>query len=394
MNKDVNLIKVIDFELSSICNAVCPVCGRRDENGHLTNFVQSYWTLKEVKRVLDVEIIKNLEMFSICGNYGDAMANIDIVKIVKWIRSINNECVIYLRTNGSIGSKKQYEELSKLKVVIVFGIDGIGEKNRLHRSNTNWKKINENLLAFTNISESWQTEIQFLLWNETIDQLIPLIDYLENINFNCLYLREPSIRDEYTEVFDIKERSTHFLSKLKTPDFIIETKWNKNKLIDLRNKIILTDINILEFKKSDFKVKQKKDIILKEYQYNKFEFSDLQKKEMCCKAQTCYSKHGYESNNLLENKYNIFISHDKYIMPCCLISLFIKDSIYHSTGLENNYQKEILNKIVEIGMEKFSLKDKTLKEIFESGVLHDFVYNNLEKGISYGQCKLNCGIKK
>ena len=41
---DSDLIRDIDFELSSICNAGCSVCMRRD-NGHYSNFEHTYWTL-------------------------------------------------------------------------------------------------------------------------------------------------------------------------------------------------------------------------------------------------------------------------------------------------------------------------------------------------------------
>jgi len=395
MNADANLIKVIDFELSSICNAVCPVCIRRNKNGYLEKFEQTYWKFEDVRRTIDIDIIKNLEMLSICGNYGDAMGNPDIVKIIKWFRIYNENCLIYLRTNGGIGTKAQYKQLAKLDVHIVFGIDGFGKGNNLYRVNTNWNKIDQNLKEFSNNAKSYQTEIQFLLWNETIDQLLPMIDYLENINFNTLYLRKPYTRGEYTEVFDIHERSTHFLSELKNTllDFIVETKWSKNKLKELKNKIILANITATELKKSDNKIKENIDIPRKNYEISEFEFSEEEKQLANSKRQTCYSKHGYESEDLLKNNYNVFISHDKYIMPCCLISSFIGSCLQYSNGKEDNYQKEVLNKIMEIGIEKFSLKDKTLKEVFESGVLNEFVYDNLEKGISFGKCRLNCGIR-
>ena len=124
-SNDFRLIREIDFELSSICNANCPVCPRT-EDGYLSDFEQTYWDLNEVKRVLDIGILKNLTGFNICGNYGDPMGNPDIVNIVKWVRSHNDKCKIHIRTNGGIGSIIQYEELGKLNVLIKFGIVGIG----------------------------------------------------------------------------------------------------------------------------------------------------------------------------------------------------------------------------------------------------------------------------
>ena len=45
-----NLVAV-DFEIASTCNAVCPVCIRRN-HGQLAEFTQQYRTAEEVKRIL------------------------------------------------------------------------------------------------------------------------------------------------------------------------------------------------------------------------------------------------------------------------------------------------------------------------------------------------------
>ena len=76
------LIKMIDFEVSSICNAGCSVCMRR-RDGHYSEFVSTYWSVADVKRVLDLDIVKNLGTITMCGNFGDAMGNPDIVEIVE-----------------------------------------------------------------------------------------------------------------------------------------------------------------------------------------------------------------------------------------------------------------------------------------------------------------------
>ena len=53
-----DFIRYIDFEISSLCNAGCPVCPRR-HNGHYSEFTQTYWTIDDVKNHIDLKIIKN-----------------------------------------------------------------------------------------------------------------------------------------------------------------------------------------------------------------------------------------------------------------------------------------------------------------------------------------------
>ena len=46
--------------------------------------------------------------------------------------------------------------------------------------------------------------------------------------------------------------------------------------------------------------------------------------------------------------------------------------------------------MVEIGFEKFNLKNKTLREVFDSGVLHSFVYNDLMNNTELEMCNIFC----
>jgi hypothetical protein len=46
---------------------------------------------------------------------------------------------------------------------------------------------------------------------------------------------------------------------------------------------------------------------------------------------------------------------------------------------------------VDIGVENFSLKNKTLREVMDSGVLNKFVYNDLQNNNPFLLCKQHCG---
>jgi hypothetical protein len=74
-----------------------------------------------------------------------------------------------------------------------------------------------------------------------------------------------------------------------------------------------------------------------------------------------------------------------------MITPLISNSTYHNTGQESPIQREVLNRMLEIGFEKFSLKNTTLKNVFNSGVLHEFVYNGLVNETPLKMCKTLCG---
>ena len=390
-----NLITCLDFEISSICNAGCTVCPR-GTIGFYQQFTQTYWRIEEVKAHIDLEIIQNLKNLILCGNFGDPMGNPDIVKIVRYFKEINPSIDVNISTNGSIGNSADYAELAELGVGMRVGLDGVGEFNELYRVNTKWDKILENLNSFASKSpKQHQLEIQFLMWAETTNQIIPMIDFIKSIGFGRLLLRKPMTIGIKTEVFDIHGASTHFLTEIKNIKLkkYLDTTWKFNELDKLKLELSKIDSIESSLEMGDFLIKKtkiqwpkndykKSDVIFKEEDIIKFNSTT---------NQTCFSKNRGNPSNLSDNDFNIFITHDKLLMPCCMIPPQISTSIHHHTGQESPIQKEVLNKMLEIGFEKFSLKNTTLKNIFNSGVLHEFVYNDLVNETPLKICKTICG---
>jgi hypothetical protein len=393
---DIKNIKEVDFELSSICNAGCPVCKRR-RDGHFSEFKQTYWSLEEVQRVFDIEILENIEVLSICGNMGDAMGNPDIIPIIEWVRQINPTCWINLRTNGGIGTPDQYKRLAELRVLITFGIDGIGEKNELYRVNAKWERILPNLEEFARNAEPWQKEIQFLMWAETLDQLIPIIDLAKQIGCGRLNLRIPFTHGEKTEVHDMKGRGVHFLTLSEHPlvQKLGSKLWNDFEFDGIREEILQSDITASPLKTSDYQIKPR--IIKKEKPYTPLPVayrSDELDRVKDINKQTCFSKNIKNKEDVQQNNYSIYVTYNKMLMPCCMIPPVIGEFIKYSEDIQEGFHIEMMNRLYDIGFENFSLENKTIKQVFESGVLHKFVYDELEKNISFGLCKINCGVCK
>lgn len=386
-----DLIKHIDFELSSICNAKCPVCPRLID-GQLTNFVQSYYTFEETKKIFDEDLIKNLDNLTICGNFGDGMGNPDILEILSWFKSINNKLNITISTNGSIGKTETYIGLAKIGVNMIFGIDGFGDKNQLYRVNTKWNNIVKNITSFSDNCKNGQLKVQFIAWAETTDQILPLIDFLKTLNCD-LWIRKPFTHyGGITKVYNNKGKPSHVLTEISYDPFfeLFNSFWSNNELDILKEKIIKMKIPVVELikLKNDHKMIISREI--NKYEYDQFEFTDNEKTEVDkIKIQTCQSYNSYNPEDLTNQKYYLYITHDKYLMPCCMIPPYISTSINYHSGREENRQKEILNKMFMIGLDEFSLKNKTIREIFDNGVIHKFIYNNFKNPFQY--CKLMCG---
>ena len=380
-------IKFIDFEISSICNAGCSVCPRRSF-GHFTEFAHTYWSIEDTIQTIDKDIASNLVGLQFCGNFGDPMGNPDVSKITRYFRENNEDLSIYVKTNGGIGDSSLYEELAELGVIITFGIDGYGSKNELYRVNVKWEKLIQNLESFTKKCKPEQFEVQFIMWRETTDQILPIIELMEKVGFGTLFLRKPFTTGIKTEVFNMRGESTHFLTEIQDVRLwkYLDTKWEFKDLNSLKEEI--SNLNLIEpiVEYSDLKIYPKSEILPKTY-----EFSEIpEKKNENKKCQTCFSKNFKDPKNLFGECYNIFITHNKYIMPCCFIPPNISNEMFFSSGQKTDDQKEVLNRMVEIGFEKFNFKNKTLREVFDSGVLHSFVYNDLMNNTELKMCNIFC----
>ena len=66
-------------------------------------------------------------------------------------------------------------------------------------------------------------------------------------------------------------------------------------------------------------------------------------------------------------------------------------SLNHSQGTEQPHQVEIINDILKLGLDNFSLKTMTISDVFSTGILHKLVYNKFKEGTQFAFCKTTCG---
>lgn len=391
-------IKFIDFEISSVCNANCPVCPRQNSmTGEMNPFSHKFWTLDEVKRHIDLDIVKNLWGLNLCGNFGDPMGNPEIAEICEYFIQNNPTLHIDISSNGGIGKTSTYEKLAKLgDITIRFAVDGYGEKNELYRVGVRWEKLKKNFDTFAKYCDSKNLQIQFLMWNETVDGIFDILDLLESHKKGEIYLRKPFDKGIETEVFDKTGCSTHYLTQI--PDerlhFLYETRWKHDEIKSLKKRLTeIGDFNLNPIKMSDGHTHKKVNPSTpSEYQEIKKEFTDEQIEQVQdLNVQGCESLNFDNPFDFSQKNHSVFITHNKLLFPCCYIPPNVMTGMYYANGHEQPYQTEILNVMKEIGFSKFSLEGKTLSETFDTGILDLFAFNRILNGDSFYLCKQICG---
>ena len=167
-------IKRLDLETSSLCNAECPSCNRRLEGGIKSKtFTETYMTTEQVKEWFSEDFIENLNMITMCGNYGDSMTNPDLIPILKHFRSINPNIRFHMNTNASGRDEAFWRELGEIFYVnnstVVFSVDGLEDTNWIYRKGTYWDKI---MLAMeTYISTGADSHWEFLVFRHNEHQV-------------------------------------------------------------------------------------------------------------------------------------------------------------------------------------------------------------------------------
>ena len=147
-------IKGLHLELTTKCNAMCPMCNRNYKGKIRKELNLVELSLSDIQKILPKEFLEQLNLISLCGVYGEPICNKDLKDILKYIYSCNNKIQIDLYTNGSLYDEVWWADLARIMKPyngsVIFGIDGDEFTHSLHRCNTDYKRIIRNAKAYIN----------------------------------------------------------------------------------------------------------------------------------------------------------------------------------------------------------------------------------------------------
>lgn len=143
-----NEIRDVHLELSSLCNARCPLCPR-NFRGYPYNdgYTEANLTLTQCQHIFTPKFLKQLTRIWINGNFGDAVMNPETPEIIEYFYSQNPKLELEISTNGSARDKIFWQRLAG-KATIQFCLDGLEDTHHLYRQNTSWATIVNNAKIF------------------------------------------------------------------------------------------------------------------------------------------------------------------------------------------------------------------------------------------------------
>lgn len=383
-------ITAMHLELTTRCNAACPMCPRHINNGGALNpkLELDEISLEQFKTWFPPDFIKQLRRVYACGNYGDPIAAKDTLEIFKYIREHNDTVCLVLHTNGSARSTKWWEELATVmnggpnrrrEDYVVFSVDGLEDTNHLYRRNTNFSKIYENMKAYT--SAGGLARWDYIVFEHNQHQVEEAKKIAQDLGFTFFNIKKTTRWHMYKDslgYFDVYDGDTltHTLRQPADPKYQNENATEFKKSLGIIPEFVTND----EFNRLYPDPRSKKDIQVFDPETNTYISVPHNTLSVTCRAQ----KGKYQSDN------EIFVSGTGHVFPCC----FLGGEPWRANSDTWN-PNDSSNRMVELngGMDSLSLKKNSLQEIIDTPFFQRYLPLSFRKNhaMRSHQCSACCG---
>ena len=195
-------IHTIHLEITSKCQASCPMCARNIQGGVDNPFMTlAEITLDQFKEWFPREFINQLDRLILCGNLGDPIIAKDTVEILEYCRSVNPHIHFSMNTNGSARDFNFWKSIAELGVVVRFGLDGLEDTHSIYRKGTNFNKIITNATTF--IQHGGHAVWDMLVFAHNQHQIEQCRELSKQLGFKEFYSKNTSrFKDESIVVLD------------------------------------------------------------------------------------------------------------------------------------------------------------------------------------------------
>jgi MoaA/NifB/PqqE/SkfB family radical SAM enzyme len=214
-------IKVLRIEITSVCNAKCGGCARRN----LSKF--QHMDLSTWNNIINLDNLKHIEQLYFNGNYGDFTCHPLSLNFLEEIKNKNIDIII--STNGSVHNESYWTELASVlkkfrNHLVIFAIDGATEETHsLHRENTKFSKIVNNATEF--ISMGGNASWQFITFEENKHEIVSAYKFAKDLKFNEFYLQ-----NSYSSITNSNGKKLHPLDSTQYLEYFLKYKFKKNNI--------------------------------------------------------------------------------------------------------------------------------------------------------------------
>ena len=187
-------IRHLHVELSSLCNASCPLCPRNLKGYPFNNGYREHnMTLSEAQQIFRPEFLQQLTGITINGNFGDALMNPDTVDIVRYFFQ-HGPANINMSTNGGARDRAFWEALAQTGLQIFFCLDGLEDTHSIYRQNTLYSTVLRN--AQTVIAAGGRAVWKFIVFDHNCHQVESARALSKELGFEFFYVERNRSNNE------------------------------------------------------------------------------------------------------------------------------------------------------------------------------------------------------
>ena len=366
---NISSIKKLQIELTTKCNASCPVCSRNYSGGEVIEGLNNdTLSLTDIKQMFPVEILHNLRRINYCGNLGDAGFVKELPEILQYFQTMSNHDLIqHVRTNAGMRSTDFWHDLGTFfyntnkeipdyplsKAGVVFSVDGLEDTNHIYRRGVMWDKVISNMTAY---SEAGGYAIwEWLIFDHNKHQV---------------------------EEAKLLAKKLGFGFSVKKPLGFYES----NPFIEVFDKTGQHEYNIypVDYSSEKVNVPSGKKISIKPIA-NIPKLSDEVNNWSIVTPISCESLQYPEDQA-------IFVTASGHLLPCCYLGGALVERV---NSFSRHQFKHLIN---EVGLDKFNIKKHSMIDILQSKYFTSFFIDSWnKKSASDGKllfCVEVCGKKK
>ena len=371
-------VGVLHLELTSRCNALCPMCARTTGLDHDSDLLKKRDDLELVDTdpQMLADMLDELKPFLpghvfINGNFGDPIMYPHLMEVIKMYKDAGVRQVT-LSTNGSAQTEEWWRELAtvmKKPDKVIFAIDGLEDTNHLYRVNTKWSTIMRNAKAF--IEEGGRARWDYIGFEHNEHQIEEAKQLAEDMGFMTFrykksnryvipkdYSADPNTPLEQETL--VKKTEIKFVAKQHVAKAKKEAKTEDQKKQALET--------ILAAPKKQSNTSEKVEQVIKKHKT--FE-NYVQSTEIECQTATDRS---------------IFVDYKGHVWPCCW-----QGHYYSGVGEDKGSQRRIDDRIdleTKYGKGFNDLNNNSIFKILKS----PYFSNDLVQSWTHGEQRLYiCG---
>lgn len=371
---DYNKISKIHVEVSSLCNSVCPNCPRYYRHGptHIPELIPQSISLEKFKEWFPPELLNRLGQLIFCGNHGDPCTCKDLLPIMEYVYENTDEDMQFqMHSNVGMKSPAVWERIGELfsrrwNWLMIFSIDGLEDTNHLYRRNVKWKKVAENVQAFT--KHKGHCDWEFLIFKHNEHQIQEAKKLSEEWGVTTFVPKIAGGLDNGETMATMGAIN----AEGKTEYNIYPPTDPKNRATYISGDPNKIEVRDFEHDPKDIRLATEPNIHVKPGTIEEWDNTPIK--------QRCFNE--------------VYVSAEGFVTPCCWVGIYIP-YVNNEKKIPTSYQNnQLQQKLMECGIDNFNLHNTTLKEMLDAELLDKVYANDWNKTTACGKlahCTDTCG---